>query len=106
MTWGTISAPQIVILSIIFENGTKIFEMEQKWNKNGGNMLSKFPSKTANLSYCMSPIVVLILQGGAMSGVRHILRIFLQHQSCMKGTKSNMQYSVPKFRGNVELDVQ
>ena len=35
MTWGTYYAPQIVILSIILENGTKIFGMEQKWeNKN------------------------------------------------------------------------
>ena len=40
MTWGTISAPQVDILSIILKNGTKIFKMEQKWNKNGGNMLS------------------------------------------------------------------
>ena len=33
VTWGTISAPQIDILSIILKNGTKIFKMEQKWWK-------------------------------------------------------------------------
>ena len=37
-TWGTISAHQMVILSIIFENGTTIFKMEQKWDKNGTKM--------------------------------------------------------------------
>ena len=39
MTWSTISAPQIVTISNIVENGIRIFKMEQKWNKNGGNML-------------------------------------------------------------------
>ena len=33
VTWRTISMPHIVILLIIFENGTIIFKMEQKWWK-------------------------------------------------------------------------
>ena len=52
-TWGTISAPQIVILLIIFENGKKSL----RWNKNGRNMLSELQLRFIGLVFRKREIV-------------------------------------------------